>query len=78
VNDAATRAVQFLQAASEGIRVVVRYRLDDGRATDALGPLLLVDATLCVVETQRGRETIALADVIAAKAVPPRALRVVR
>ena len=54
-----------------GDRVVVRYRLPDGRATDALGILLSADATQLVVDGKRGVETIAVADVIAAKDVPP-------
>ncbi len=54
-----------------GTRVVVRYLLPDGRATDALGWLHLADATHCVIVTKRGLETVALADVIAAKEVPP-------
>ena len=54
-----------------GMRVVVRYRLPDGRATDALGTLLTADATHLVVDGKRGVETIAVADVIAAKQVPP-------
>ncbi len=54
-----------------GQRVVVRYRLPDGRATDALGMLLSADATHLVVDGKRGVETIAVADVIAAKRVPP-------
>jgi hypothetical protein len=58
-----------------GMRVVIRYRLDDGRATDALGPLLRIDATLCVVDTKRGPESIALDRIIAAKEVPPVATR---
>ncbi|MBU1588397.1 MAG: hypothetical protein KKH51_10685 [Actinobacteria bacterium] len=54
-----------------GQRVVVRYRLPDGRATDALGMLLSANATHLVVDGKRGVETIAVADVIAAKRVPP-------
>ena len=54
-----------------GDRVVVRYRLPDGRATNALGILLSADATQLVVDGKRGVETIAVADVIAAKEVPP-------
>ena len=53
------------------MRVVVRYRLPDGRATDALGILLSADATHLVVDGKRGVETIPVADVIAAKEVPP-------
>ena len=54
-----------------GMRVVVRYRLPDGRATDALGILLSADASHLVVDGKRGVETIPVADVIAAKEVPP-------
>jgi hypothetical protein len=54
-----------------GMRVVVRYRLDDGRATDALGLLVSVSATHLVVDGKRGPETIARDRIIAAKAVPP-------
>lgn len=54
-----------------GMRVVVRYRLPDGRATDALGVLLSADETHLVVDGKRGAEMIAVADVIAAKPVPP-------
>jgi hypothetical protein len=54
-----------------GMRVVLRYRLDDGMATDALGYVTSLDATNCVVETKRGAVSVPLADVIAAKEVPP-------
>ena len=54
-----------------GMRVVVRYRLPDGRATDALGVLVTADATHLVVDGKRGVERIAVDDVIAAKRVPP-------
>ena len=54
-----------------GNRVVVRYRLDDGQATDALGILLSVDETHVVVAAKRGDTTIARARIIAAKEVPP-------
>lgn len=54
-----------------GTRVVVRHRLDDGMATDALGWLHVSDETHCVVSTKRGLESIELAKVIAAKVVPP-------
>lgn len=60
-----------LRSTPAGTRVVVRYRLDDGRATDALGFLHMADETHCVVATKRGLETIDLATVIAAKVVPP-------
>ncbi len=54
-----------------GTRVTVRYLLPDGRATDALGYLLSIDDTHCVVDTKRGNDRIALQRIIAAKAVPP-------
>ena len=54
-----------------GHRVVVRYLLPTGQATDALGVLLSADATAVVVDGKRGVETIALADILAAKEVPP-------
>ena len=60
---------------SPGMRVVVRYRLPDGRATDALGTLLSADAAHLVVDGKRGTETIAVGDVIAAKEVPPPPVR---
>ena len=56
---------------ASGTRVVVRYRIADGRATDALGWVHVSDATHCVIATKRGLETITLADIIAAKEVPP-------
>ena len=54
-----------------GRRVVVRYLLPTGQATDALGELLSADADTVVVDGKRGIETIPVADIIAAKAVPP-------
>lgn len=54
-----------------GRRVVVRYLLPTGQATDALGELLSVDAVTVVVDGKRGIERIAVADIIAAKEVPP-------
>ena len=54
-----------------GARVVIRYRLDDGRATDALGELTTLNATHAVVNTKRGLESVPLDRVIAAKRVPP-------
>jgi hypothetical protein len=62
---------EFIKQQPSGTRVVVRYRLEDGRATDALGFLHVSDETHCVVATKRGLETIAFADMIAAKEVPP-------
>ncbi|HEX5729331.1 hypothetical protein [Microbacterium sp.] len=62
---------EFLRSIPIGTRVVVRYRLDDGRATDALGHLRARDAEHVVVETKRGPDSVALSTVIAAKEVPP-------
>ncbi|MFW7415093.1 hypothetical protein [Demequina sp. SO4-18] len=55
-----------------GARVVVRYLISTGQATDALGELLSVDDHTVVVEGVRGVERIAVGDIVAAKAVPPR------
>ncbi|MDH6235764.1 hypothetical protein [Cryobacterium sp. CG_9.6] len=60
----------FLAGAALGTRVVVRTRLAEGY-TDAVGYLRFVDAASCQVETKRGLVTLALADVVAAKEVPP-------
>ncbi|NYJ75563.1 GNAT family N-acetyltransferase [Allobranchiibius huperziae] len=57
-----------------GMRVVLRHRLDGG-LTDALGPLVSADDTTLVVQTRRGRVTVARVDVVAAKEVPPAAVR---
>jgi hypothetical protein len=54
-----------------GRRVVVRYLLPSGQATDALGELLSADAATVVVDGKRGVERIPVADIIAAKEVPP-------
>lgn len=54
-----------------GNRVVVRYLLPSGQATDALGELLSADADTVVVDGKRGVERIAVSDIIAAKPVPP-------
>ncbi|QLD10315.1 putative acetyltransferase [Microbacterium oleivorans] len=54
-----------------GRRVVVRYLLPTGQATDALGELLSVDDEIVVVDGKRGVERIRRSDVIAAKSVPP-------
>jgi hypothetical protein len=62
---------EFLRGIPLGSRIVARHLLDDGRATDALGYLRSRDADHVVVETARGLETVPLANVIAAKEVPP-------
>jgi GNAT superfamily N-acetyltransferase len=63
-----THRVQDLRV---GSRVVVRHRLPDGSASDALGDLLAADADVLRIATRRGEVTVARADVLAAKAVPP-------
>ena len=62
---------EFLRSASIGTRVVARYLLPNGQATDALGYLRQRDADHVVIETKRGLDPVALATVIAAKEVPP-------
>ena len=64
------RAVDFLLGVKPGTRVVVRSRIGGG-FSDALGILRSRTRTQCAVETKRGLVTIALADVVAAKEVPP-------
>jgi len=54
-----------------GTRWSIRHRLPDGMATDAVGWVNMSDATHVVVATPRGLQTIAFADVIAAREVPP-------
>ncbi len=54
-----------------GARVVVRRRLADGSASDALGELVAADGAALVVATRRGEVRVRRADVLAAKAVPP-------
>lgn len=54
-----------------GRRVVVRYLLPSGQATDALGELLSADESTVVVDGKRGIERIVRGDIIAAKEVPP-------
>lgn len=68
---------EFLRDVAEGTRVVIRYRLHDQpeSATDALGYVSATSQTQIVVATVRGLVTIAFADVIAAKEVPPPPMR---
>ena len=60
----------FLSTAAPGTRVVVRYRIDHG-LTDALGHLLACDGGACTIRTRKADVVIQLADVVAAKEVPP-------
>jgi hypothetical protein len=64
---------EFLREVGEGTRVVIRYRLHNQpeSATDALGYVSAKSDTQIVIATARGLTTIDLADVIAAKEVPP-------
>jgi hypothetical protein len=54
-----------------GTRVVVRYLLPTGQATDALGVLVSADEATLVVDGKRGLEHIDVATIVAAKPVPP-------
>lgn len=64
------RAAQTLTTLPLGTRVVVRYRIAGG-LTDALGYLRSATDTQCMVETRTSEVVIDLADVQAAKEVPP-------
>ena len=64
----------FLADAPLGSRVVVRTRIPGG-FTDALGFLRSRSAAAVSVETKRGLVTLAMADVVAAKEVPPAPVR---
>ena len=63
-------AAHFVATTALGTRIVVRTRIEGG-VTDAVGYLRSVNDTGCTVETKRGLVTLALADVVAAKQVPP-------
>ena len=65
-----TDPVAFIRSAELGTRMTVRRRIPDG-FTDAVGYLRERTAAECVVETRHGMVTIPLAEVTAAKAVPP-------
>lgn len=61
---------QFLLTAEPGIRVVVRYRVEDG-LTDALGYVVATTESSVTVRTRAADVVIPLPAVIAAKEVPP-------
>ncbi|WP_127795014.1 hypothetical protein [Agromyces sp. LHK192] len=61
----------MLNRLDPGMRVVVRYILPTGQATDALGPLVSIDERELVVDGKRGLETIPRGAVVAAREVPP-------
>jgi len=69
----AAAAVTFLTGTPLNSRVVVRFALHGASesATDALGTLTARTDTSVTVQTRRGAVTVAFADVIAAKKVPP-------
>lgn len=64
---------EWLAGVPLGSRVVVRRLIEGGdRATDALGILVERDDTHLVVETRRdGPVRVAIAEIVAAKPVPP-------
>lgn len=70
--DAIARALALgvLRDAGLGDRLVVRAH-DGGGARDALGVLVGRTATSVTIDTRRGPVEVALADVVAAKPVPP-------
>ncbi|MDM7885107.1 hypothetical protein [Curtobacterium citri] len=70
--DALARALALgvLRDAAIGDRLVVRARHGDG-ARDALGTLASRSATTVTIDTRRGPDEVPLADVVAAKPVPP-------
>ena len=62
--------IDLLRSLPAGARVVVRSRIEDG-FTDALGDLVDCDETTATIRTRRGDAVVRLADVVAAKPVPP-------
>ena len=70
--DAIARALALgvLREAVIGDRLVVRAH-DGGGARDALGVLVARTATSLTIDTRRGLVEVQLADVVAAKPVPP-------
>ncbi|MFJ3321561.1 MULTISPECIES: ferrous iron transport protein A [unclassified Curtobacterium] len=70
--DAIARALALgvLRDAAVGDRVVVRAH-HGGGAQDALGVLVARTASSVTIDTRRGPVEVALADVVAAKPVPP-------
>jgi hypothetical protein len=70
--DAIARALALgvLREAVIGERLVVRAH-DGGGARDALGVLVARTATSLTIDTRRGLVEVQLADVVAAKPVPP-------
>ncbi|SDO42380.1 hypothetical protein SAMN04515671_0896 [Nakamurella panacisegetis] len=65
-----TNPVAAFLALPLGTRVVVRHRIEGG-ATDVLGELIGRSEATCQVRTRAGEVTIVLANIIAAKQIPP-------
>lgn len=63
--------MQFWEDWEPGMRVVVRYRNDEGSFSDAVGELVRVDADGVEVATRRGPVSVAAADIALGKRVPP-------
>lgn len=63
-------ALGVLAEVAIGERVVVRALVDEG-AQDALGDLVARTPDTVTIDTRRGLVAVALADVVAAKRVPP-------
>ena len=64
-------AVELLRNVPAGTRVVTRYLLPDGQATDALGYVSATSNSQVVIATVRGLTTVDFSAVLAAKEVPP-------
>ncbi|WP_062076603.1 putative acetyltransferase [Demequina globuliformis] len=62
----------LIRLPAPGARVVVRYLIPTGEATDALGELLSADDHTLVVDGVRGVVRIPVDSIVAAKPVPPR------
>ena len=66
-----TTAAETIAGFAVGDRVVIRYGLPDGRATDALGDVVAITGLTCTVRTKRGDDPVPIAAAIAARRVPP-------
>ncbi|WP_156251802.1 hypothetical protein [Pseudactinotalea terrae] len=61
----------FWRAWEPGMRVVVRYRNDEGSFSDAVGELVRVDDDGVEVATKRGPVSVSAAAIAIGKRVPP-------
>ena len=64
------RPADVVRSVPIGTRLVVRSSIPGG-FTDALGALHSRTETQCTIETKRGLVDVLLADIVAAKEVPP-------